>query len=180
MLERLQITMEEEYNSTGHSPSLLTSRICARSISIVRCSALRSSTSSRYPRSRHFISLCAVTRGLLHACLRAAGDTLRALVLCFPRDPPRDRRLRMTTMATQLRSLHLRAPVPYHALLEITAHLLERVLAAQHLQRLAIELEKSETNNPPDTDEVETIKSAREAFNQVLGKFFAFEKLHII
>ncbi|KAJ7839502.1 hypothetical protein B0H13DRAFT_2102196 [Mycena leptocephala] len=68
----------------------------------------------------------------LHTCLRAAGPTLRTLVLCYPRDPPRDMRIgRLMTppLPTELRALRLCAPC-------------RRVLTTPRLEELVIEIER--------------------------------------
>ncbi|KAJ6483256.1 hypothetical protein C8R45DRAFT_1099535 [Mycena sanguinolenta] len=161
MLERLQTTKEEEYNSTG--PFNLPARTTLGSLPHLRtllldCPMLNTQIldSSHCPHSKPFISR----------------------LLCFPRDPPRDMRigrLRTAPTPTELRSLQLCAPVSHRALLEIAAHVLERALAAERLQRLMLEMEQDETNNRFKVDDADTIKSAREAHNRVLGKPTSFE-----
>lgn len=81
-------------------------------------------------------------RHSLRVPLRAAGAGLNELVLRFPADLPTDHPL--TPLLTKLRVL--RPPAPH------TAHLLEWVLAAPHLEELVIEVENSENdgNNMKD------------------------------
>jgi hypothetical protein len=81
----------------------------------------------------------------------------------------------------ELRALDLRAPVSYRAHLEIAAHLLERVLAARHLEQLVIEVEESDPSSHSRFGEhdPEQVNQAREALNRVLETLPAFQTLRL-
>jgi hypothetical protein len=150
LLERLQITTEAEYNLTGpfnlperttleplphlHTVHLDYPMLNARVLAYLAAPALETLHLTLRSDSDS-----------LHTCLRAAGPTLRTLVLCYPRDPPRDMRIgRLMTppLPTELRALRLCAPVPRHILVATAAHLLERVLTTPRLEELVIEIER--------------------------------------
>ncbi|KAJ7915211.1 hypothetical protein B0H13DRAFT_1872303 [Mycena leptocephala] len=84
----------------------------------------------------------------VHVALRAAGDGLRALVLRFRSNLLLDRPA--TPLPTQLRVLHLQAPLPCPALMAIAAHLLESVLAVPSLEELVIETQEFDMDEERD------------------------------
>ncbi|KAJ6540527.1 hypothetical protein B0H19DRAFT_1381603 [Mycena capillaripes] len=187
LLEIFQLTTEAEYNFTG--PFNFPERTTLEPLAHLRTIHLD------YPmlnaRILAFIAPPALATlhlnlrsdsDSLHACLSAAGPALRVLALSFPHDPPRDMRIgRLMTppLPTELRTLRLLAPVPCHSLIDITAHLLERVIAAPHLEELILEVKEIDGSVEEAVDDGERMDGSRAALGHVLETLPAFRTLRM-
>ncbi|KAJ7885006.1 hypothetical protein B0H13DRAFT_2343352 [Mycena leptocephala] len=113
----------------------------------------------------------------IHAALCAAGDGLRALVLRFRTNLLLDRPA--TPLPTQLRVLHLQAPLPCPALMAIAAHLLECVLAVPSLEELVIKPQEFDMDGGRDIGMTMSRDATRARLERLLQTLPALKTVRI-
>jgi hypothetical protein len=113
----------------------------------------------------------------IHAALCASGDGLRALVLRCRTNLLLDRPT--TPLPTQLRVLHLQAPLPCPALISIAAHLLECVLAVPSLEELVIEPQEFDMDGERDIGMTMSRDATRTRLERLLQTLPALKTVRI-